>query len=150
MPVPLAPLDVLVVEDEALIAMDIVGIVEDGGHRVVAEAECLQDVAALATDLSIDIAFVDVHLARRTSGVDVCRLLLSRWPEAVVVFVTANPGKLPDDFAGGHGVISKPFTTAGFTSAISYLEEGMRRPPPVSARPKSFHEAPAFAARWTN
>lgn len=145
---PVPPLGVLVVEDEGLIAMDIVAIVEEGGHRVVAEAASLHEVEDLPDDLAVHLAFVDVQLARRTSGIDVCRLVLRRWPDTIVVFVTANPKKLPDDYAGAHGVISKPFTMASFASAVVYLEEGVCRPPPLSARPGALLETPALASTW--
>ncbi len=38
MTAPCAPLRVLIVEDEALLAMDIESMVEDAGHRVIGEA----------------------------------------------------------------------------------------------------------------
>jgi CheY-like chemotaxis protein len=145
---PRAPLSVLIVEDEALLAMDIEAVVEDAGHKVVAEAASLYDVEDLATDLLPDLAFVDIQLAKGTSGLDVCALIRERWPVTLVVFVTANPLKIPADYAGGHGVIPKPFSRNGLLSAMRYIEEGVRTPPPVLPQPASFTAAPAFAATW--
>jgi len=147
-----APLGVLIVEDEALLAMDIEAMVEDAGHKVVAEAASLHDVQRLAGDLDAqrapDLAFVDVQLAKGTSGLDVCALIRRQWPKTLVVFVTANPLKIPGDYCGGHGVISKPFSRNSLLSAIRYLEEGVCAPPPASPRPASFTPAPALAASW--
>ena len=145
---PHAPLAVLIVEDEALLAMDIEAMVEDAGHEVIGEAASLYDVEDLDADIRPDLAFVDLQLAKGTSGLDVCVLIRRRWPDAVVVFVTANPLKIPDDFAGGHGVIPKPFSRNGLLSAMRYIEEGVCDPPPVSPQPASFIAAPAFAATW--
>lgn len=145
---PCAPLSVLIVEDEALLAMDIEAMVEDAGHKVVAEAASLFDVEDLPVDLRPDLAFVDVQLAKGTSGLDVCALIRKRWSKALVVFVTANPLKIPEDYAGGHGVIPKPFSRNGLLSAMRYIEEGVCKPPPVSPQPASFIAAPAFAATW--
>lgn len=141
-------LSVLIVEDEALLAMDIEAMVEDAGHEVVGEATSLFDVEDLALDLCPDLAFVDIQLARGTSGLDVCALIRKRWSKALVVFVTANPLKIPADYAGGHGVIPKPFSRNGLISAMRYIEEGVFDPPPVSPQPASFIAAPAFAAIW--
>jgi CheY-like chemotaxis protein len=146
---PLAPLSVLIVEDEAILAMDIESIVEDCGHRVIADAASLFDVEALETDLRPDLAFVDIQLARGTNGIDVARLIRNRWPEAFVVFVTANPAKIPEDYAGAHGVIPKPFSRSGLMSAMRYIEEGVCDPPPVSPEPASFVASPFFAANWS-
>ena len=137
----------LIVEDEALLAMDIEAIIEDAWHRVVGEAASLYDVEDLAGDLNPDLAFVDIQLAKGTIGLDVCALIRRRWADAIVVFVTANPLKIPADFAGGHGVIPKPFSRNGLMSAMRYIEEGVCDPPPVSPQPASFIAAPAFAAK---
>lgn len=145
---PCAPLSVLIVEDEALLAMDIEAMVEDAGHRVVGEAASLFEVEKLGDDLSPDLAFVDLQLAQNTNGLDVCALIRKRWQNTLVVFVTANPLKLPSDFAGGHGVIPKPFSRSGLLSAMRYIEEGVCDPPPVSPQPASFLAAPSFAAMW--
>ncbi|WP_223798937.1 hypothetical protein [Sphingomonas nostoxanthinifaciens] len=56
-------MEVLIVEDEMLLAMDMEAMVEDSGHRVLAEAASLQEVEALPTDLNPQLAFVDIHLA---------------------------------------------------------------------------------------
>ena len=145
---PIAPLGVLIVEDEALLAMDMEAMVEDSGHRVVAGAASLHDVQALNDDLRFDLAFVDLHLAQGTNGLDVCRMIRLRWSSAFVVFVTANPTKVPADYCGGHGIIAKPFSRNGLMSAMRYIVEGVCDPPPTSPQPASFVASPAFANSW--
>ncbi|MHA6721922.1 response regulator [Sphingomonas sp. RS2018] len=143
-----APLRVLVVEDEVLLAMDIEAIVEDCGHDIMAEAACIDEVAALPDSPAPHLAFVDIQLARGSSGLDVSALIQQRWADTVIVFVTANPKKIPEDFAGAHGVIPKPFSRNGLTSALHYIEEGVCDPPPTAPVPASFIASPNFAARW--
>lgn len=145
-----SPLRVLIVEDEALLAMDIESMVEDAGHRVIGEATSLFDVEALPADLAPDIAFVDVQLARDTTGLEVAAFVHRTWPDTVVIFVTANPKKLPYDLAGAAGVIAKPFSRNGLMSAMRYIEEGVCDPPPSVARPASFAPSPAYALRWNS
>lgn len=147
---PIAPLGVLIVEDEALLAMDLEAMVEDTGHSVVAEASSLSDVAALIDSLDPAIAFVDIQLAKGTSGLDVARLIGQRWPSTVIVFVTANPLKIPPDFAGAHGVIAKPFSRTGLMSAMQYIAESVMAPPPGSAPPASFTASAAFGSAWAS
>lgn len=146
---PKAPLDVLIVEDEALLAMDLEAMVEDTGHSVVAEAASLPDVAGLTEELRPNIAFVDIQLARGSSGLDVARLIGQRWPGTIIVFVTANPLKIPGDFAGAHGVIAKPFSRTGLISAMEYIAESVIAPPPAAPQPASFVASDAFAATWS-
>jgi len=141
---------VLIVEDEVLLAMDIEAMVEDSGHHVLAEAASLQDVERLPADLDPQLALVDMHLAHDSSGIDVCRLIQRRWPEALIVFVTANVSKIPGDFSGAHGVIAKPFSHAGIVSAIRYLAQGVFDPPPHVPRPSSLVASPHLERRWAS
>lgn len=141
-------MNVLIVEDETLLAMDIEAMVEDSGHHVLAEAASLKDVERLPSDIDPQLAFVDVHLAQGSNGIDVCKLIRKRWPDALVVFVTANVSKIPEDFAGGHGVIAKPFSHAGVISAIRYLAEGVFDPPPSVPRPSSLIASSNLQRRW--
>ncbi len=145
---PQPPFKVLIVEDEALLAMDIEAMVEDCGHSVVADAMSLADVEELTTLPAPDIAFVDIQLADGSNGLDVCALIRDRWPETAVVFVTANPGVIPDDFAGAHGVIPKPFSRHGLASAIRFIGEGISDPPPKIGQPPSFKPAPNIERMW--
>lgn len=143
-------MDVLIVEDEMLLAMDIEAMVEDSGHRVLAEAASLQDVEALPNDLNPQLAFVDIHLAHNSNGIDVCRYIRTRWPDALIVFVTANVSKIPPDFSGAHGVIAKPFSHAGVVNAIKYLADGVFDPPPTTPRPASLVPSPHLEHRWAS
>ncbi|MDX3909419.1 MAG: response regulator [Sphingobium sp.] len=141
------PLNILIVEDEALLAMDIEAMILDSGHCVIGEAASLRDVLALDLPASPDVAFVDIQLDG-SSGLDVCTLIQERWSATAVVFVTANPKKIPDDFCGAHGVIPKPFSRAGLMSAMRYIEDGICDPPPASAQPSSFLASPKLARAW--
>ena len=145
---PKAPFNVLIVEDEALLAMDIEAMVEDCGHTVVADAMSLGDVQALGGMAAPDIAFVDIHLADGSNGLDVCAWIRSHWAETAIVFVTANPDMIPDDFGGAHGVIPKPFSRHGLASAMRFIGEGISDPPPKSGQPASFVASPRIAEMW--
>ena len=137
-----------IVEDEMLLAMDMEAMVEDSGHHVLTEAASIEEMLALPDDIDPQLAFIDIHLAHGSDGLEVCRLVQKRWPNTLIVFVTANVSKIPDDFVGAHGVIAKPFSHAGVVNAIRYLADGMFDPPPSVARPASFTASPHLKRRW--
>jgi len=141
------PLKVLIVEDEALLAMELESLVEEAGHSVVGWATSSAEAKTMVNAIEADIAFVDIHLSDGPSGVDVAEYIGEK-KSSMVVFMTANPKRIPDHFAGAIGVIAKPYTMNGLTSALRYLQEGVRRPPPVSTRPAGFTLSPAFEAVW--
>ena len=146
---PQAPLRFLIVEDESILALDIGLMIEDAGHVVVAEAGSLRELQNVTESITPDIAFVDMQLDDGSSGLDVCAHIKAHWADAIIVFLTANPKKVPADYAGGHGVIAKPFSRNGLMSAMRFLAEGVCDPPPSSRRPVEFDAAPKLAS-WIN
>lgn len=140
---------VLIVEDEALIVMDLEAVVEDCGHVVVGDVDHPAKIEKLSSATGVDVAFVDIHLASDSSGFDACQEVLRYWPNAIVIYVTANPLRIPADFAGAHGVIAKPFSRSGLTNAVRYLGEGVLTPPPSMKLPSCLAPAPAFSDRWS-
>lgn len=141
------PLKVLIVEDEALLALELEGLLEDAGHKVVGWATSSEEARAMIDTVDADLAFVDIHLNDGPTGVGLAEYIVSR-KGSTVVFLTANPKRIPTNFSGAVGVIAKPYTMNGLTAALRYLHEGVRRPPPVSALPVGFTLAPAFRLSW--
>lgn len=139
---------VLIVEDEPILVMDVEMMVEDSGHVVLGYADSLDEVEGLSLADNPDLVFIDMQLAHGDNGLDVSAFVQRRWPDACIVYVTANPRMIPDDFAGGHGVIAKPFSRIGFLAALRYLSEGILRPPPSVSRPRDFVASRALAEGW--
>ena len=142
-----APLRVLIVEDEALLAMELEALVEEAGHEVVGWAVSSREALALLDTTAADLAFVDVHLADGPTGIEVAERMGAE-RGLTVVFLTANPKRLPENLAGAAGVIAKPYSLTGLVTALRYLHEGVRRPPPRLPRPTGFALGPAYELRW--
>ena len=141
------PLRVLIVEDEALLAMELEGLVEDAGHKVVGWATSSDEAREMVDRTAADLAFVDVHLDDGPTGVRVADYIRERHG-SMVVFLTANPKRIPEHFAGAIGVIAKPYTMNGLLTALRYLHEGVRRPPPTTALPAGFFLSPDYSRQW--
>ena len=137
------PLRVLIVEDEALLLMQLEASVEAEGHDVVGTAMSAGEAIALARMVEPDIAFVDLQLLDGPTGLFVARHLRGA-AKTVFVFITANATRIPDDYEGAAGIVSKPFSQAGITATIRYLNECVRRPVPGLAVPAELKVAPQF------
>jgi CheY-like chemotaxis protein len=55
-------LQILVVEDESMVAMMIEDMLEDLGHKVIATSGRMPDASKLVSDASADLAILDVNL----------------------------------------------------------------------------------------
>jgi DNA-directed RNA polymerase specialized sigma24 family protein len=85
--------NVLIIEDEPIIAMDLQGIVEALGHTVIGIAATHAAAVTLAGRHDADLVLADIQLADGSSGVDAVRDILADHV-VPVVFVTAFPERL--------------------------------------------------------
>ncbi|WP_431271461.1 response regulator [Dankookia sp. P2] len=70
---------ILVVEDEALIALVLVEILAEDGHEVLGPAATAEQALALCEDAPPQLALLDITLQGGGSGVEVARALHRRW-----------------------------------------------------------------------
>jgi len=111
---------VMVIEDEAIIAMDIVDIVTGIGHRVTGTARTRDEAVALAMRTPPDLILADIHLADNSSGIDAVNQILERFPETPVIFITAFPERLlTGERPEPAFLITKPFSEDQVRSAVS-------------------------------
>jgi DNA-directed RNA polymerase specialized sigma24 family protein/CheY-like chemotaxis protein len=85
--------DVLIIEDEPMIAMDLAGIVEGLGHRVTAVARTHREAVKATTKQTPGLVLADIQLADGSSGLDAVNEMLGSF-EVPVIFVTAYPDRL--------------------------------------------------------
>lgn len=101
--------NVLIIEDEPLIAMDLEGIMEQLGHSVVGIARTHKEALELARDKEIGLILADIQLADGSSGLEAVNELL-RSVRAPVIFITAFPERLlTGERAEPTYLITKPF-----------------------------------------
>ncbi len=137
------PLRFLIVEDEALLLMQLEASVEAEGHEVVGTAMSAGEAIALARLVEPDVAFIDLQLLDGPTGMFVAQHLRGT-ERTLFVFITANATRLPSDYEGAAGVVSKPFSQAGITATIRYLTSCVRNPSPDLATPPELRIAPGF------
>src|SRR5215470_3120097 len=124
---------ILVIEDEALVALQLQADLESVGHTVVGPARSLQAGLSLAKDEAIDLALVDVSLGRETSAPIADELIARKVPFA---FVTgySDIAVLPEHLRKKPR-LSKPYVLADVRRIIaSLLDEEPEPRRRVSAR----------------
>jgi len=85
--------DVLIIEDEPMIAMDLESIVEGLGHRVTATARTHDEAVKAVRRQVPGLVLADIQLADGSSGLDAVNEMLGSI-EVPVIFITAYPDRL--------------------------------------------------------
>jgi DNA-directed RNA polymerase specialized sigma24 family protein/CheY-like chemotaxis protein len=122
--------DVLIIEDETFIALDLEGLVESLGHRVLGVARTHSEAVALANQKRPGIILADIQLADGSSGLDAVNEMLRTF-EVPVIFITAYPERfLTGERPEPAFLIAKPFqpaTVSAVPSQALFFERNARR-----------------------
>jgi DNA-directed RNA polymerase specialized sigma24 family protein/FixJ family two-component response regulator len=127
--------EILIIEDEPLIAMDLEALVEGLGHNVIGVARTRSEAVKIASESKRPgLILADIQLADGSSGLDAVNDLLKTF-EVPVIFITAYPERfLTGERPEPAFLIAKPFQPANVSAVISQA---------------LFSRAPAAARRTT-
>ena len=110
--------DVLIIEDEPVIAADIEALVRELGHDVVDIAATRKEAADAAARRKPGLVLADIQLADGSSGIDAVKDILARY-SVPVIFITAFPERLlTGERPEPTFLITKPFQPETVKAAI--------------------------------
>jgi CheY-like chemotaxis protein/DNA-directed RNA polymerase specialized sigma24 family protein len=122
---------ILVIEDEPVIALDIVGLVRDMGHSVVGIASSQVEAVRLAQKSQPGLVLADIDLGPGGSGLTAVKEILDSM-KVPVIFVTAYPERLlTGERPEPAFLITKPFdavTVRAVASQALFFENNAQPP----------------------
>jgi CheY-like chemotaxis protein len=130
--------DVLIIEDEPMIAMDLESIVEGLGHRVAGVARTHSEAVRAVEKHKPGLVLADIQLADGSSGLDAVNEMLATF-QVPVIFITAYPDRLlTGERPEPAFLITKPYqpdTVKAIVSQALFFERsaGLREQPSASA-----------------
>src|SRR5258708_6603029 len=120
--------DILIIEDEALIALDLENIVEGLGHRSIGIARTRAEAIALAKTTRPGLILADIQLADGSSGLEAVNDLLTTF-EVPVIFITAYPERfLTGERPEPAFLVSKPYQQSTVLALVSHALVFERNP----------------------
>jgi DNA-directed RNA polymerase specialized sigma24 family protein len=121
--------DIMIIEDEPLIAMDIEQLVESLGHKVTGIARTHKEALAMYDKTQPKMILADIQLADGSSGIDAVNDILADKP-IPVIFITAFPERLlTGERPEPTFLVTKPFNPDMVKALISqalFFDEGSR------------------------
>ncbi len=111
--------DVLIIEDEPIIALDLTRLVRELGHNVVGVGTTRDEAVEIAREASPGLVLADIRLADGSSGIDAASQILREF-DLPVIFITAFPehlltGERPEPAF----LITKPFREEAVKAIIA-------------------------------
>jgi len=111
--------DVLIIEDDTIIAMELESLVQGLGHRVIGVARTHAEAIALTQRKEPGLILADIQLADGSSGLEAVNELLTKL-ETPVIFITAYPERfLTGERPEPAFLIAKPFQPATVSAIAS-------------------------------
>jgi CheY-like chemotaxis protein len=117
---------VLLVEDEALIALQLEDALLEGGASEVLRCASIAETMRELEGHPPDVVILDVHLADRNDGWALAELIGQLGARRTqIVFATATPDEIPPEIAEMGLVFAKPYNPEAVVTAIR--EGGAKR-----------------------
>jgi CheY-like chemotaxis protein len=114
-------ISVLVVEDEALVRLDIVTQLEDEGFEVYEAATADAAIAILDAHPDIHLLFTDVDMPGSMDGLKLAAAVRNRWPPVRIIVTSGHRIVDIADLPDGSMFFSKPYHHQSVVSSFREL-----------------------------
>jgi two-component system, response regulator PdtaR len=112
---------VLVVEDEALIRMNMVCTLEDAGFDVLEAQHSVEAIALLILHADVRVLVTDVRMPGRVDGLGLVSHARENYPHIRSIVVSGDASEADAISAGAVQFIPKPYLPATIVSAVGDL-----------------------------
>jgi DNA-binding response OmpR family regulator len=110
-------MDILIAEDEPLIAFELEAELLEAGYTVIGPVATVEEALAASEVTPPELALLNIDLQRGGSGVVLARTLLQRYG-APSIFISGNPREAGEAHDAALGYISKPFFSGAVVAAV--------------------------------
>jgi len=113
---------ILTVEDEFLISEYLRGILESGGHRVIATFDADEAIDVLERLRDIELVITDINMPGSMDGLRLAAAIRDRWPPIHLIVVTGVAPPRSSDLPFGSLFIPKPYAPVDILSGVQHFQ----------------------------
>jgi two-component system, response regulator PdtaR len=125
---------VLVVENEALIRLELADELADMGLAMLEADSADEAIALLDAYPKIRILLTDIKMAGSMDGICLAHHVRDRWPPVKIIVASGMIGTRFSDLPAGSILVTKPYRPEDIKRAVTYLT-GRKPSPPTDSRP---------------
>lgn len=111
----------LVVEDEALLRLDLVDQAQRAGFAVLEAGSAPEALAILEARHDIRVVFTDIRMPGDFDGLHLARMVRDRWPPTVIVICSANEPPPPKELPPNALFVAKPLNGNHLAELLSSI-----------------------------
>jgi two-component system, response regulator PdtaR len=120
-PMAANPIQVLVVEDETIVRLHMVGDLEQAGFLVIEARNADEAILILEQCPHINAVFSDIQMPGSMDGIGLANLIDKRWPEKGIVVTSGAGGLMSDKLPLGSRYVAKPYEPRQVVAAITAM-----------------------------
>jgi CheY-like chemotaxis protein len=121
---PLNPATILVVENEAIVRLELVAQLTDLGLKVLVASDADEAIDLLDSHQEIELLLTDVTMPGSMDGVRLAHHVRKRWPPIKIVVTSGRPGTKLSDLPLGSRFFPKPYGPEALRNAMSPFLNG--------------------------
>ena len=126
---PLKSAIVLVVENEAIIRLELVRELADMGLAMLEAGDADEAIALLDAHPKIQILLTDIKMDGSMDGIRLAHHVRDRWPPVKIIMASGMTGTRFSDLPAGSILVTKPYGPEDIKRAVTYLTgRGPSRP----------------------
>jgi len=120
----LNPATILVVENEALVRLELTDRLARSGLIVLVASDADEAIDLLDVHPEIEVLFTDVTMPGSMDGIRLAHHVRGRWPPVKIIVASGRIGSHLDDLPSGSLFLSKPYAPEALTVALAQLMTG--------------------------
>jgi CheY-like chemotaxis protein len=122
----LSPETVLVVEDDALVQLELVDWLTELGFCVYAAANAREAITILETTPEIDRLLTDIRMQGSMDGLYLAHYVARRWPPVLIVVLTGDLSMELSELPRSSLLLAKPYLPEALLKALSWRAPTVR------------------------
>lgn len=113
----------LVVEDDAIVRMDLAQTLEEEGYKTFEAADATEAIALLEANAEIRVIFTDIQMPGSMDGLALARYVRMRWPPTIIVVTSGRCTPSEDEMASGAQFLPKPYIPEMLTKVLHEIRQ---------------------------